>query len=170
MVSFKVTSVRSGKTERKINDLLKFLEDPIINSSYNKTVTNLKEKWARDSTTVFNVRRDKGLACDGILAKSLGVEIKDKNSIVVFVEPIIRFRKGTRSSGGPVRNLTSILFRGSGSSFGAWYLRLDARGNAGVHPGISASPMRNLWKRFKLTVRENIREALNRGLARTLKK
>jgi hypothetical protein len=170
MVSFKVTSIRSGKTEKKIKDLLTFLKDPIINSSYNSTVTNLKAKWAKDSTEAFHVRRDAGYACDGILAKSLAVEIRDKNSIVVYVEPIVRFSKGTRSSGGPVRNLTSILFRGSKRSFGGWFPRWDARMQTAEHPGTSASTMRNLWARFKLNVRENIRESLNRGLKRSLQK
>lgn len=171
MVVIKVDKVKSGAFKKKVRHLQNFLKDPFIGSSYNSTIKNLKTKWSVMATAAFYVRRDVWhMRCDGLIAKALGVKIVKRNQIVVYVEPVTRFIKGHDSSGGPVRNLTSLLFRGTKQSDGAYYARWDARTQSGIHRGISSSPMRNLWKRFHVNVRENIREAINRGLARSLKK
>ena len=170
MTVIRVTSIRHKNVKRKIDDLEKFLNNPLTNETYKRTIDNLKDKWAIESSKAFYVRRKAGFRCDGILAKSLAVVIRNKNNIIIYVEPIVRFSKNTNSSGGPVRNLTTILFRGSKRGHKAWFPRWDARMNTGIHPGTSALTMGNLWKRFKNIARENIREALNRGLQKELNK
>lgn len=170
MTVIRVKSISHKNVKRRIDNLEKFLKNPLTNETYKRTVDNLKDKWAIESSRAFSVRRNAGFKCDGILAKSLAVVIRNKNNIVIYVEPIVRFSKNTNSSGGPVKNLTTILFRGSRGGPKAWFPRWDARMNTGIHPGTSASTMRNLWRRFKSIARENIREALNRGLQKELKK
>jgi len=166
MVKMKITinQIKSGKFSKRIKKLDTFLRDPLAKSEMNKAKKNIKAKWKRDVAKTFSVRARKGLSCDNLLSNALGIETKGKNSVVVYVKPISRGAKQRGDSGGPVTNLTSILFRGSRASFGKYYPRWDSRVQTGMHPGTSPSPMRNMWKRFREYSREQIIKKLQDGL------
>ncbi|MFA5715488.1 MAG: hypothetical protein WC998_07100 [Candidatus Paceibacterota bacterium] len=168
MSVIKVKNTRIANVKRRINDLKVYLKNDAARDAYMRTEQKLQTRWKLDIPRIFNVRSSAGYRCDGILAKSLGIVIRGKNSIVIYVEPIVRFSKNAMSSGGAVNNLTSILFRGSRASFGAYYPRWDARVQKGMHPGTSPSPMRNYWKLFIKYARIEIRKAINKGMKKKL--
>jgi hypothetical protein len=164
----KQTSV--GGVQKKIADLRKFMKNDLAKEAMLKAEDKIQAKWRMDIPNIFSVRSSQGYRCDGILAKSLGIVMKGKDSIVIYVEPIVRFSKNSTSSGGAVNNLTSILFRGSRASYGAYYPRWDARAQTGMHPGTSPSKMRNYWMGFKKYAREEVRKAINAAMKKQLKK
>lgn len=161
MVNIKITKTKVGGIEKKINDFKTFLKDDLVKSAMAKSENRIQNKWQTDIPRIFNVRSSMGYQCDNILSKSLDIVQKGKNSIIIYVEPIIRYSKSTRSSGGAVNNLTTILFRGSASSFGKWSPKWDARVQVGKHPGTSPSTMRNYWKIFKQYATKDIRRTIN---------
>lgn len=164
-----ISEVKTGNIKKKITNLQKFLKAPVRKSEFNNTKTKLTNKWKSSIINTFTVRSRKGLRCDNMLQNSLGIDIK-KNSIIIYVKPIQRASKGSSGSGGPVRNLTTILFRGSKASFGKYDPKWDARVNIGMHPGVSPSPMRNMWRRFIDNARKRVREALREAIKKEMKK
>lgn len=164
----KQTSV--GGVQKKIADLRKFMKNDLAKEAMLKAEDKIQAKWRMDIPNIFSVRSSQGYRCDGILAKSLGIQQKGKDSIVIYVEPIVRYSKSTSSSGGAVNNLTTILFRGSSASFGKYYPRWDARVQTGMHPGTSPSKMRNYWSIFKKFAKEQIRKAINDAMKKQLRK
>lgn len=159
-----VTQIKSGKFSKRIKKLETFLKDPLAKSEMGKAKKNIRAKWKRDVAKTFNVRSSKGLSCDRLLSGALGIDIKGKNNVVVYVKPISRGAKQRGDSGGAVTNLTSILFNGSRASFGKYHPKWDSRVQTGMHPGTSPSPMRNMWKRFGEYTREQVVKKLQEGL------
>lgn len=170
MVVIKVTKTKVGNVQKKIANLQTFLKNDLAREVYTKAEQKIQNKWKTDIPRIFNVRSSMGMACDGILAKSLDIVQRGKNDIIIYVEPIVRFGKSTKSSGGAVNNLTSILFRGSKSSYGAYSPRWDARTQSGIHPGTSASTMRNYWRIFKEYAKKEIRKGINDAMKVRMKK
>lgn len=170
MVRIVVKQTSVGGVQKKIADLRKFMKNGLAKEAMLKAEDKIQAKWRMDIPNIFSVRSSQGYRCDGILAKSLAITQKGKDSIVIYVEPIVRYSKNTTSSGGAVNNLTSILFRGSAASFGKYYPRWDARVQTGMHPGTSPSKMRNYWSIFKKYAKEQIRKAINDAMKKQLRK
>jgi len=170
MTRIDITQTKVGGVNKRIADLDKYLKNDLAKEAFTKAEGRIQTKWKRDIPNVFGVRASMGYACDGILAKSLAIVRRGKNSIVIYVEPIVRYSKSTMSSGGAVQNLTTILFRGSNASFGKYHPRWDARVQTGMHPGTSASTMRNYWKLFKTYAVQEIRRGINEGMKKKLTK
>jgi len=168
MARIQVNSTRVGGVKKRITDLNKYLENDITKEAFSKAEEKIQTKWKTDIPRIFNVRSSMGYACDGILAKSLAIVKRGKNSVIVYVEPIVRYSKNTLSSGGAVNNLTSILFHGSDGSFGKYYPRWDARVQTGRHPGTSPSIMRNYWAQFKKFATAEIRKGINEGMKKKM--
>lgn len=169
MARITVKHTKVGGLEKRITNLKKFLEKDLVKDVYNKAEDKLQMKWRSEIPLIFNVRSSLGLRCDNILSKSLAIEQR-ANNIIVYVEPIVRYSKNSTSSGGAVRNLTTILFRGSRPSYGKYYLPWDARTQSGIHPGTSPSTMRNYWKQFTKYAKAEIRKAINNGMKKTMRK
>lgn len=165
-IDIKYTKIDGAK--KRINDLDKFIKNDLAKESFEKAETRIQNRWQHDIPNIFGVRRSMGLRCDGILAKSLAITRRGKNSLIIYVEPIIRYSKNATSSGGAVNNLTTILFRGSRSSFGKYSPRWDARVNVGVHPGTSPSTMRNYWAIFKKYAVKEIRRGINTAMRKKI--
>lgn len=160
-----VKTIKSGKFSKKIKKLDDWLKNPLAKQEMNKAKKNINTKWKRDVRKNFNVRSGKGLSCDNLLEGALGLEFKGKNSIILFVKPISRGGKQSYfSSGGAVNNLTSILFRGSRSSFGMYSYKWDCRVQTGTHPGTSPSTMRRMWQYFTEYSGDQIHKKLQEGL------
>lgn len=177
-MKFTVKSIRIGSYKKIVTDLNKLLENPTIKAKFDKTENSMHNDWIMKCKRNFNVRANSGFRCDQFLEQSLDLVIRKKNTFVMYVKPISRKTKGTNSSGGPVRNLTSILFVTGASSSdatsenwaGKYYPKWDCRVQTGRHPGIKVSIGRNMWKNFTREWQPKIRRALHDGVAEVVKK
>ncbi len=168
---FTVQSVRIGSYKKIVKDLNKLFENPIIKSEFNKVENKMHNDWIMKCDKYFNLRSGMGFRCDQFLKQSLDLVIRGKNKFVMYVKPISRKSKSTNSSGGPVNNLTSILFvTGSRKSFGKYSPKWDSRVQVGTHPGVSPSMGRLMWKNFTKEWQPKIRKAIHDGVEKTVKK
>lgn len=170
MVRITVKATKVGGVQKRINDLRVFMKNDLAKEAMSKAEGKIQSKWQTDIPNIFSVRSSQGYRCDGILAKSLAIVQQGKDSIVIYVEPIVRYSKNSTSSGGAVNNLTSILFRGSRASYGAYNPKWDARVQTGLHPGTSPAKMRNYWNIFKVYAREQIRKGINEAMKAKMRK
>lgn len=169
--TFTIRTSTKGTTKaiKRIKDIKKFLGEPTRNNIWHRKLNGWEKKFSNDVDRLFIARSSMGLYRDRLLNDALRINIT-KNKFIVYIDSISRPTKEKgRSSGGAVQDLTTILFNGTGSSFGAYYRKWDARVQTGVHPGVSSSIMRNMWKNYKSYIEEQIVKTLNMLVRKKIK-